>query len=160
MQEIDDALGGRVDYVYCATSTCGTLSGCAAYVNQHDRNTEMIAVDAEGSVIFGGNPQKRLVPGHGSSIPSALYREGMANQVVHVSDTECVAGCRLLLEKEAIFSGGSSGAVVSAVSKTIKTIPRGSNVVMILADRGERYLETIYDPHWVSLNLGEVPSII
>lgn len=156
MQEIDNALNGKVDYVFCATGTCGTLRGCSDYLKQHGRSTKIIAVDAEGSVIFGGKPGKRLVPGHGSSVRSTLYQDGMAEMVVYVDDKECVAGCRILLGKEAIFAGGSSGAIVSAVSKIVETIPHGSNVVMILPDRGERYLDTVYDPTWVNSNLGEV----
>ncbi len=156
MQEIDDALGGKVDYLFCATGTCGTIRGCSDYLRQKGRATKIIAVDAEGSVIFGGKPGKRLVPGHGSSARSNLYRDDMADKVVHVGDEACVIGCRLLLEKEAIFAGGSSGAVVSAFLKMKNEIPAGSNVVMIFPDRGERYLDTVYDPAWVNENLGEV----
>lgn len=157
MQEIDDALNGNVDYVYCATSTCGTLRGCSDFIKQHRRNTKIIAVDAEGSVIFGRNAGKRLIPGHGSAVRSSLCRDGMADQVVYVNDKECVDGCKLLLQKEAIFAGGSSGAIVSAMVKTITTIPSGSNIVMILPDRGDRYLDTIYNPEWVRSNLGGIP---
>jgi len=53
MHEITSALGARIDYLFCATSSCGSLRGCAEYVAQHGLNTQIVAVDAQGSVIFG-----------------------------------------------------------------------------------------------------------
>jgi cysteine synthase A len=35
-------------------------------------------------------------------------------------------------------------------------IPEGSTVVVLLPDRGERYLDTIYSDEWVRENLGEI----
>src|SRR6185295_12825298 len=54
MREIATALDDKVDYLFCATSTCGTMRGCSDYVKRHRLKTTMIAVDAIGSVIFGG----------------------------------------------------------------------------------------------------------
>src|SRR5262249_19622806 len=62
MDEIARELDGRIDYLFVATSTCGTLRGCAEYVRDHDLDTTIFAVDAQGSVIFGGPPAKRLIP--------------------------------------------------------------------------------------------------
>lgn len=160
MEEIDKALEGKVDYLFCAASTCGTLRGCVEYIKEKKLNTKIIVVDAEGSVIFGGARGKRLIPGHGSAIRPKIYRERMAHKIVYVNDSECVAGCRFILKKEAIFAGGSSGAIVSGFSKIKTEIPENSNVVMILPDRGERYLDTIYNPEWVNKNLGKIPLIL
>lgn len=159
MEEIDKALEGKVDYLFCAASTCGTLRGCVEYIKQKKLNTKVIVVDAKGSVIFGGASGNRLIPGHGSTIRPEIYREGMTYKVVYVNDAECIAGCRLLLKKEAVFAGGSSGAIVSGFAKVKAEIPKHSNVVMILPDRGERYLDTIYDPEWVNKNLGKIPLL-
>src|SRR5262249_28282206 len=49
MHEVVSALDGRVDFLFCATSTCGTLRGCAEYVREHDLKTAVVAVDAVGS---------------------------------------------------------------------------------------------------------------
>lgn len=160
MEEIDKALQGKIDYLFCAASTCGTLRGCAEYIKKENLHTKVIVVDAKGSVIFGGVNGNRLIPGHGSAIRPEIYREGMAHRVVYINDAECVAGCRLLLKKEAIFAGGSSGAIVSGFAKVKTEIPENSNLVMILPDRGERYLDTIYNPKWVSKNLGKIPSLL
>ena len=156
MHEIARDLDGKVDYLFCAASTCGTLRGCAEYVRTHGLKTKIVAVDAIGSVIFGGHKAKRLIPGHGAAVRPALFQPGLATECVHVSDLDCILSCRRLVETEAILSGGSSGAVLSAVEKMRSHIPPGANCVAIFADRGERYLETIYSDTWVWEHFGDV----
>jgi N-(2-amino-2-carboxyethyl)-L-glutamate synthase len=149
----------QVDYLFCATSTCGTLRGCAEYLREHGMATKVYAVDAVGSVIFGGPKARRLIPGHGAAVRPALYRHGLADACVHVTDLECVIGCRRLARREAIIVGGSSGGVLMALERVQHEIPPGAVCVMIFPDRGERYLDTIYSDSWVREKFGEVPSI-
>lgn len=159
MREIVAALEGKVDYLFCATSTCGTLRGCAEYVRDHQLNTKIVAVDAVGSVIFGGTRAKRLIPGHGAAVVPKLFQPNLADSCVHVTDLDCVVGCRRLVRSEAILAGGSSGAVMMAVNHLKDEIPRNGNCVAFLPDRGERYLDTIYSDAWVEANLGDVSHL-
>jgi 2,3-diaminopropionate biosynthesis protein SbnA len=156
MAEIEATLGEEIDYLFCATSTCGTLRGCATYVREHNRDTKIFAVDAVGSVIFGGQKAKRLIPGHGAAVRPQLHQPGLADECVHVTDLDCVIGCRRLVQREAILAGGSSGALMMAVNQVRDKIPTGANCVVILPDRGERYLSTIYSDNWVSEHFGDV----
>ena len=156
ISEIMEALNGNVDYLFCATSTCGTLRGSAEFIAQNNLNTKIIAVDAKGSVIFGDTPNTRLIPGHGAGVIPPHYKSGLEDAHILVSDLDCVVGCRRLIRREAIFSGGSSGAVMSAVEVMQDDLVPGSTCVVILADRGGRYLDTIYDDGWVSEHFGEV----
>lgn len=158
MQEISAALG-KVDFLFCATSTCGTMRGCAEYARDHDLGTRIVAVDAIGSVIFGGESAKRLIPGHGAAVRSQLYQPGLAYKCIHVSDLDCVVGCRRLAQREAVLAGGSSGAVLTAIENVKHEIPAGATCVAILADRGERYLNTIYSDEWVSEHFGDVAHL-
>jgi N-(2-amino-2-carboxyethyl)-L-glutamate synthase len=159
MHEVVTELGGNVDYFFCATSTCGTIRGCAEYVRRHHLQTRIFAVDAVGSVIFGGINGKRLIPGHGSAVRPALYQPDVAERCIRVTDLDCVIGCRKLVRYEAILAGGSSGAVLMAVEQVKDQIPSGATCVAILADRGERYLDTIYCDTWVKEHFGAVPEI-
>jgi len=156
MHEIVSALDGKVDFLFCATSTCGTLRGCAEYVREHQLATKVIAVDAVGSVIFGGERGHRLVPGHGSAVRPQLYQPDLAFQCVHVTDLESIIGCRRLARLEAILAGGSSGAVLTAIERLSVTLPPEATCVAILSDRGERYLDTIYSDEWVAKHFGNV----
>lgn len=159
MHEIASALGGQVDYLFCATSTCGTIRGCTDYLREHRMQTRVFAVDAIGSVIFGGAAQKRLIPGHGASRRPELYRAELAERCVYVSDLECVVGCRRLLRHEAVLAGGSSGAVIMALDKVQHEIPDNATCVVILCDRGERYLDTIYSDAWVEQHFGDIAHL-
>jgi cysteine synthase A len=144
----------RVDYLFCATSTCGTVRGCTDFVRAQGLATKVIAVDAVGSVIFGGEKGPRFLPGMGAGIRPPLCPFGQVDRCVHVSDLESVVGCRQLLRQEAIFAGASSGGVISAVRKLAPLIPEGSVCAVILPDRGERYLQTVYCEEWVQQHLG------
>lgn len=150
MAEIVDELDGKVDYIFVATSTCGTLMGCADYIHDNRLTTRVIAVDAVGSVIFGQPEGKRLIPGHGAGKPSHFLQEDLISRAVHITDEECILGCRRLLHREALLCGGSSGAIVSALEKQLPQIPKGAVCVLMLCDRGERYLDTIYNENWVA----------
>ena len=159
MDEIATELNGRVDYLFVATSTCGTLRGCAEYVRDHDLGTSIFAVDAVGSAIFGGQPAKRLIPGHGAARCPELYRPGLAEECLWVTDLDCVVGCRRLVQGEGILAGGSSGAVLMAVEQVKERIPRGATCVAIFPDRGERYLDTIYCDEWVAEHFGDIAHL-
>lgn len=159
MQEIVDRLRGSIDYLFCPTSTCGTIRGCAEYAREHGLRLCIVGVDAIGSVIFGGERSRRLLPGLGASVRPRLFERGVADKSVLVSDLDCIVGCRKLLKKEAILAGGSSGAVVSAFERLAGTLPRDSTCVLVFPDRGERYTETIYSDRWVREHFGEVTAL-
>lgn len=154
MAEIAEALDGRVDWLFCATSTCGTIRGCSEYAREHGLETHIVAVDAAGSVIFGGDKGRRMIPGLGAGIVPDLCDPAGIDDVLYVGDMDCVMGCRRLLEREAVFAGGSSGGVVSAVESQKDRIPAGAHCVMILPDRGERYLDTVFSDDWVKEHFG------
>ncbi|MFJ5034430.1 2,3-diaminopropionate biosynthesis protein SbnA [Streptomyces sp. NPDC088560] len=162
MQEIVEALPGQhLDYLFCSASSCGTLRGCAEYVREHQLPVTIVAVDALGSAIFDSFPPpvQRMLPGHGAAAQPELFMPGLADRVVHVSDHESVAGCRHLVATEAILAGGSSGAVVSALAGVRASLPRGSTCALVLPDRGERYLDTIYNDSWTAAHLSDIPDI-
>jgi N-(2-amino-2-carboxyethyl)-L-glutamate synthase len=147
--EILEQVSGSIDYLVMAVSTTGSILGTARRIREAYPHVKVIAVDAVGSVIFGAPPAPRELPGIGSSrVPELLRREEI-DEVVYVNDAESVSGCRDLLAAEGIFAGGSSGSVIAAIRKIIASVPAGSRVVTILPDRGERYLDSVYDDAWV-----------
>lgn len=152
MKEIYDDLDGNVDEIFIATGTCGTIRGCSDYIKREKLPTKVVAVDSEGSVIFGDPPKARKIPGYGAAVRPALYQEGMADEVIHISEVDLIRGCRILLREEAILAGGSSGALVTALLGKRGTFSPDANIVLILPDRGERYMETVYNDTWIKEN--------
>lgn len=159
MHEIATELDDKVDYLFCSTSTCGTIRGCATYARNHKLQTKVLAVDAIGSVLFSDKPAKRLIPGHGAAVVPKLLKRDLIDGVIHVSDLECVVGCRRLVREEAILVGGSSGAVIIAIERMRDIIAAGATCVAIFPDRGERYLDTIYSDEWVEQHFGDVSHL-
>jgi cysteine synthase A len=157
VKEILRDLDGRMpDYLFVATATCGTIRGCLDFLKDHGYPTRVIAVDAVGSHIFSNFKHDRLIPGLGSAICPKLTPTDGVHKLIHVSDIDCVVGCRRLARTEAILAGGSSGGVITAVDRMSQEIAKNSTVVVLLPDRGERYLDTIFSDQWVRENLGEI----
>ncbi|MEK5236543.1 2,3-diaminopropionate biosynthesis protein SbnA [Paenibacillus sp. FSL L8-0470] len=153
MKEIVTELG-RVDYLFCSVSTCGTIRGLAEYARDHGLKTRIVAVDAEGSVIFGGNKGSRRFPGLGAGIVPPFCRKDLIDHIVYVSDWEIVKGCRALSQNESILAGASSGGIIAAVKRMEQEITPGSLCAVILHDKGERYLDTVYSDSWIQNQFG------
>ncbi|WP_335941655.1 2,3-diaminopropionate biosynthesis protein SbnA [Streptomyces sp. PTD5-9] len=159
MKEIVEDLGRAPDYLFCTISSSGTLRGCADLIRARRLPTRVVTVDAEGSAIFRPPTGRRLIPGHGAAVRPPLYRGGLADEVLHVSDLDSLVGCRRLALREGLLLGGSSGAVATALEQLSGRIPDGATCVLMMPDRGERYLNTIYDDAWVKAQFGEVTHL-
>jgi cysteine synthase A len=161
MPEIAKALNGVVDWLFCPTGTFGLLRGCAEYVRSQGMSTTIVGVDAAGSLIFDSSTAgaTRRLPGLGAAVRPPLFDATLFDRVAHVSDADCVAGCRELVRREGLLLGASSGGVLAAMVRLVPEIPVGSIVVGIFPDRGERYLDTVFDDAWVTEHLGAVPPM-
>lgn len=147
--EICDKMG-NIDYIFLGVSSGGTITGVSNRVKEKFPHAMVIAVDIVGSVIFGYPPHKRYIPGIGSSMVPEILKRAKIDDVVMIDEISTIEMCHELLNKHYIFAGGSSGSVFAAIKKyfTGKKIKRNVNVVTVFADRGERYMETIYSEEW------------
>ncbi len=59
-----------------------------------------------------------------------------------MSDDESIAVSRELAAKEGIFTGISAGGTLAAALAVAKKAPKGSVILAMLPDTGERYLST------------------
>jgi 2,3-diaminopropionate biosynthesis protein SbnA len=155
--EIAEAMD-RVDVFVAAVSTSATLLGAGRRLRDEWPDLRVVAVDAQGSVIFGGPPSRRDLPGIGSSRRPELLVEEEIDDVIYVDDHDSALGCRDLLLGEGILAGGSSGAVIAAVQRLVPHLPRDSRVVAVLPDRGERYMDLVYDDDWVAARAAPAPA--
>src|ERR671919_648992 len=98
--EILADLDRRLDCLEAPVSTTGTILGLARRLRRPFPRLHVVAVDAAGSVIFGGSPGPRSVPGLGAGRRPELLAPAEIDEVVYVSDREAVAGCRVLAARE------------------------------------------------------------
>ena len=130
--EIADALE-RVDVLVAGLGTGGTLMGAGERLR--DSFPDVVLAAAEplpGDEVMG---LRSLADGY---VPPILDVSKLDRKLL-VSNAESVAGLRLLLEREGIFGGVSSGAVVHAALRLAGDLNEGV-VVCILADGGWKYL--------------------
>jgi cysteine synthase A len=141
-----------LDYVFIGVSTAGTIAGVSRRLKEHYPGIQVIAVDTEGSAIFGGAPRKRHIPGVGSSIVPPLLEHARIDDVVLISERETVQACRELLATHGLFAGGSSGTAFAAIKRYAARMPADEHpkVLFLCPDRGTPYLDTVFDPVWAA----------
>ncbi|MGH8706429.1 MAG: 2,3-diaminopropionate biosynthesis protein SbnA [Burkholderiales bacterium] len=141
-----------LDYAFIGVSTAGTIAGVSRRLKEQYPNVRIIAVDTEGSVIFGGAPRKRHIPGVGSSIVPQLLSHARIDDVVLIPERETVAACRELLATHGLFAGGSSGTAFAAIKRHAARMngSKRPTVLFLCADWGTPYLDTVFDPAWAS----------
>lgn len=154
MREIVDQLGHPPAHLFVAVSTTGTLGGCLRYLRQAEAATQVTAVDAAGSVLFGGRRGQRLLPGYGAGMVPALSREAQPDKVARMSAAQAVTGARLVARREGFLPGASGGAVTAAFLAQEPELIAGEDAVLIFHDHGHAYLDTIYNDAWVNEHIG------
>ncbi|MFG1653255.1 2,3-diaminopropionate biosynthesis protein SbnA [Micromonospora sp. NPDC049275] len=145
---------GTPDWLFVGTGTCGTLMGCVQGVREQGLPTTVVAVDAVGSVTFGGAPARRWIPGIGASRAPELFADDGSFRKTAVQEVDTVRMCRRVARRYGLLLGGSSGSALAAVAAMRNEIPAGSRVLVISPDMGDGYLDTIYDDAWVAERLG------
>lgn len=146
----------QVDYLFIGAGTTGTLGGVSNYFKNFSPNTKIIAVDSVGSVTFGGEPARRYIPGLGTSTPPQIRDLSRFDEMLMIPESETVVMCHRLA-RQGIFLGGSSGTVLAAIASYKEKIPSSAIVVAVSPDLGDRYIDTLYNPDWVTEKFPQVP---
>ncbi|MFG2423301.1 2,3-diaminopropionate biosynthesis protein SbnA [Streptomyces sp. NPDC048448] len=144
-----------LDVLFVGAGTTGTLMGCARYFRKWHRPVRIVAVDSVGSVAFGGEPGRRMIPGLGMSMRPPLLDESFVDEVIRVEEADTIRTCHRLARRGFLF-GGSTGTVVSGAMDWLnRRDTPGITAVAIAPDLGERYLDTIYQTNWLQDLYGE-----
>jgi len=134
-QEILRQAGGEVDFFVSALGTSGTLMGVGLALRERHANVKIVSAHpVKGHYIQGlKNLEEAIVP--------AIYDEKQIDRHIMIESEEALELARQLARREGLFVGMSSGAALLAARVVASEIERGT-VVMILPDRGEKYLST------------------
>src|SRR5207244_7889624 len=133
-----------LDYAFIGVSTAGTIAGVSRRLKERYPKIRVIAVDTEGSAIFGRAPRKRHIPGIGSSIVPPLLSQAEIDDVVWISERETVQACQELLASHGLFVGGSSGTAFAAIKRYAAKMPayKDPTVLFLCSDHRTAYLDT------------------
>ena len=92
-----------------------------------------------------------MVEGIGEDYIPPLLDLKIITHAYAISDKEAIDTCHLILKKEGVLAGSSSGTLISAAIKYCKEQNRPKNVVTLVCDTGNKYLK-IYDKNWLVEN--------
>ncbi|RJQ76182.1 2,3-diaminopropionate biosynthesis protein SbnA [Amycolatopsis panacis] len=140
--------------LFVGAGTTGTLMGCARYFRAWHRPVRIVAVDTVGSVVFGGRPGPRNLPGLGASVRPPLLDESFVDDVVLVEEPDTIETCHRLARRGFLL-GASTGTVVCGAGRWLSAHSGDGAAVAIAPDLGERYLDTVYQPDWIRDRYGE-----
>lgn len=137
--EIQEDLDGKIDYLVAGAGSGGTLTGIAKYLKEKAPSVKVIMADPYGSTMGGGEAGCYAIEGIGNTFMPETMDMTLVDEVIKIQDQEALAEVRLLAAKEGILAGSSSGAALTAARKTAARAPEGSNIAVVLPDRGDRY---------------------
>ena len=132
--EIWEQTSGQVTHFVAGLGTSGTFVGTVRRLNELNPALRAIAMQPD-SPLHGLEGLKHM----GSAIVPGIYDPSLADEVVTVATEDAQAMRTRLAREEGLFVGPSSGANVLAAIRVAESLPRGSVVVTVLCDGGERY---------------------
>jgi cysteine synthase B len=127
---------GEVDAFVAGMGTTGTLMGCSRYFRAHHPRTRVVGIEPSLNHRIQGlkNMKESIVP--------TIFEPGLLDLRLECSDDNAFDTVRNLALVEGLFCGISSGAAMWGAMTVALDMPRGSTVVVLLPDRGDRYLST------------------
>ena len=138
-----DFAGKRLDYFVTGWGTGGTLTGVADVLRVARPEVKVIATEpAEASLLTGAEWKPHKIQGWTPDfVPDVLDRKAPA-EVDAVGEVLARDTARRLAIEEGIFVGISAGGTVAAALRVAEKAPKGTVLLAMLPDTGERYLST------------------
>ena len=138
-----DFAGRRLDYWVTGYGTGGTMTGAGEVLKAARPEVRIIATEpAAASLLAGAEWAPHKIQGWTPDfIPDVLNRD-VYDELFAVDDDRAIAVSQELAAKEGIFTGISSGATLATALEVADAAPKGSVILAMLPDTGERYLST------------------
>ena len=133
--EILAQTNGEIDAFVAGMGTTGTLMGVGKRLKEFSKKIKVVGVEP-----FLGHRVQGLKNMKESIVPK-IYSEAALDEKINVADDDAFDTTRMLALREGLFVGMSSGAAVCGALRIAERIGKGT-IVVILPDRGDRYLST------------------
>lgn len=150
-----DFASSRLDYWVTGWGTGGTLTGAGQMIKRARPDVKIIACEPTEAALLTGNDWKphKIQGWTPDFVPSVLDRE-VVDEKILVTDAKAIQAARDLGTKEGIFCGISAGGSFAGALEVAERAPKGSVILVMLPDTGERYLSTVL---FEGINTGSDP---
>lgn len=154
--EIWQQMDRNLDAVVCGVGSGGTLTGIGRFFKRTAPHVEMVLADPKGSILAPLvntgeliTPGSWLVEGIGEDFVPKNCDLDLVGGAYTIDDAEAIATSRLVLQKEGILCGSSSGTLIAAALRYCREQKTPKRVVSFVCDSGNKYLSKIYNPYWL-----------
>lgn len=151
-----------------SAGTGGTSATLGRYIRYKGLNTRLLVVDPENSVFYDSYMQKNpdltancssRIEGIGRPKVEKSFQPDVIDEMMQVPDAASIAAILWLEKLIGRRAGASTGTnlwgALHVAEKMMADGQEGS-IVSLMCDSGERYLDTYYDPDWVSCAFGDI----
>jgi cysteine synthase A len=160
---IDDFAGDKLDFWVTGFGTGGTLKGVGRVLKKERPDVKIVVSEpADAPMLTSETPQDRHPDGSAASrhpswkphpiqgwspdfiakLAGDAVDMDLVDRVITVPGPQAMQWSRQLALQEGIFVGTSSGATFAAAIDVAKDAPKGTTILCMLPDTGERYLST------------------
>ncbi|MBQ7187426.1 MAG: cysteine synthase A [Ruminococcus sp.] len=142
--EIWNDTDGNVDIFVAGVGTGGTLTGVGEFLKEKNPDVKIVAVEPESSpVLSEGKAGAHKIQGIGAGFVPDVLNTSVYDEIIKVANEDAFAAAKLLVKKEGISVGISSGAALHAAAELAKRPEnKGKVIVALLPDSGDRYYST------------------
>jgi cystathionine beta-synthase len=155
--EIWNQMNCDIDAVICGVGSGGTLTGLSRFLARVSPKTELVLADPEGSILLdvveGRRPRKPgswLVEGIGEDFVPPNADLSRVRRGYSIPDQEAFLVARMLLRREGILAGSSSGTLLAAALRYCAEQREPKRVVTLLPDNGNKYLSKMFNDGWMA----------
>ncbi|MBD8555790.1 cysteine synthase A [Rhizobium sp. CFBP 8762] len=156
---------GKVDGFVCAVGSGGTLAGVAAGLRSFNPAIKIGLADPEGAALFDyyttgtfASPGSSITEGIGQGRITANLEDFTPDYSYKITDKEAIPLVFDLIQHEGLCLGGSSGINIAGAIRLAGDLPKGSTIVTILCDYGNRYQSKLFNPDFLRSKDLPVPA--
>jgi cysteine synthase A len=160
---VNDFAGSRLDYFVTGYGTGGTVVGVSRVLRRERPDTKIVLSEPANAQLLGsGKEQMRAADGAPAAshpafephpiqgwtpdfIPAVLQEavdRRYFDELIPIAGPKAIEWARALAQKEGIFTGVSGGATFGVARQVAERAAKGSVILCMLPDTGERYLST------------------
>ncbi len=162
--EIYKQTNGKVDFFITSAGTGGTISGISTYLKSKLKNVKVILADPQGSGFYNkikygvmfdavekeGHRRRHqvdtIIEGVGLNRITKNFDIGstLIDDAIRVKDDQALKMAKWLVKNDGLFVGSSAAINCAAILKLAQTVPKGSTIVTIICDSGNRHLSKFW----------------